>query len=164
MAQNQWELAVRTWNGRCSVALMTRFRRVFELPPRRAVVLTEDEVVLDAAFAHCQRVAKFRRAAQAALGSYDLSFPMWRVLAVTDRLVRETVAEVSQRDVCLRADLGKSIVSYLMRGLRERHLIEREPDDWMADCILLSERGKRLLAASRGAVAQAARRVLDPTT
>ena len=45
-------------NGRCSVARVTRFRRVIELPQRRAVELTEDEIVLDVAFAHCQRVAE----------------------------------------------------------------------------------------------------------
>jgi DNA-binding MarR family transcriptional regulator len=133
-----------------------------ELPwPRPVLRLTEEEAVLDAALRIYQRGARFRRGCEAELRGFGISFPLWWVLAVTDRVIRETDAEVSQRAVCRRVELSKSTVSYLMRSLRERRLIEREPDEWLADCILLTERGEGLLAAVRGGVVRAAQRAIS---
>ena len=96
----------------------------------------------------------------AELRPFGLSFPPWWVLFTTDRLIREADAEVSQRDVGRRTGLSKSTISEVMQKLRDEHWVEREPDDWMADCILLTNKGESLLAAVQGSVVRAARQLL----
>ena len=141
---------------------MSRPRPVIDFPwPRPALRLTQEESEIDAALRVYQKAVRFRRACGAALRPFGISFPPWWVLFTTDRLIREADLEVSQRDVGRRMGLGQSTISQAMRKLRDRHWIEREPDEWMADCILLTDAGESLLAAARCSVSCAARQLLS---
>ena len=98
---------------------------------------------LIALWTHATRV---RQRADATLRAYDLSFPLWWVLYVTDELIRETSDAVSQRAVANRTNLDKSSVSYLMGVLAERSLVDRGPEfGGNSYRIWLTQKGQTLL-------------------
>ena len=155
------KLREEPWNVKCTGRCMRRPRNWAErwpAPPRGVVVLTPDEQSFDAGIALYMRAARFRRACTRKLRRFGLSFPLWWVLMVTDRLVRETNDAVSQLDVCRRTQLDKSSVSYLMGRLSELALVDRGPDEWcLAWRIFVTTKGKQLLGEVRAAMGEVAR-------
>jgi DNA-binding MarR family transcriptional regulator len=97
--------------------------------------------------------ARMRRAVQAELRGHGISFALWWALSVTDALVRESRDAVSQQAIALATDLSRSTVSYLMRVLSDRALVDRGPDAF--DCayrVLTTNKGRALLAATGSAL------------
>lgn len=153
------------WNGECNTRASVRRPRDWNkgAPPRQVLVLSSDEVVIDAAVAACVKAARFRRRCTVALRPFGLSFPLWCVLAVTDRLIRESNDAVSQVDVGRRAELDKNTVSYSMRRLEELGLVDRGPDEWcFAWRVILTCTGERLLQAACPLLAQVVRAEVAP--
>ncbi|MEO8905100.1 MAG: MarR family transcriptional regulator [Polyangiaceae bacterium] len=103
----------------------------------------------DAVIDIVMRAARVRRAVEADLRPHGISFALWWVLYVTDWLSRQAQDAVSQQEIVLATELDKSTVSYLMRVLSDRGLVDRGPDgrSW-AWRIWPTDKGTRLLAAS----------------
>ena len=108
------------------------------------------EEAADAAIEAWIRAARFRRALERALRPHGLTFALWRVLHIADRMIRTLGDAVTQNDVARRADLHPSTISYLMGTLARRALVDRAPDYFgTAWRIYLTKDGKALLAATR---------------
>jgi len=104
------------------------------------------------------KAMSFRRLAEAELRALDTSFALWWVLYTTDQLIGELDDDhaISQQAVCLRTELDKSTVSYLMGILADRALVDRGPDAFDRSYrIILTKKGQQLLAQSRSAIERA---------
>ncbi|HEX3853843.1 MAG TPA: hypothetical protein VHW01_22925 [Polyangiaceae bacterium] len=100
----------------------------------------------------------FRRLAETELRAHDTSFALWWVLYTTDQLVRELDGDhaISQQAVCLRTELDKSTVSYLMGVLADRALVDRGLDPFDRSYrIILTRKGRQLLAQAWIAIERA---------
>ena len=108
----------------------------------------------DAVIDIVMRAARVRRAVEAELRPHGISFALWWVLYVTDWLSQQAQDAVSQQEIVLATELDKSTVSYLMRVLSDRGLVDRGPDglSW-AWRIWPTDRGTRLLSTSTAALA-----------
>lgn len=108
------------------------------------------EEAADSAIDSWIRAVRFRRDLERALRPHGLTFALWRVLHIADRMIRTLGDAVTQNDVARRADLHPSTVSYLMGTLAERALVDRAPDYFgTAWRVYLTSDGKALLAATR---------------
>jgi DNA-binding MarR family transcriptional regulator len=99
------------------------------------------------------QAARVRRAVEAELRAHGISFALWWALSVTDSLVRESHDAVSQQAVALATELSRSTISYLMKVLSDRALIDRGPDGF--DCgyrVRPTGKGRALLAATASAL------------
>lgn len=95
------------------------------------------------------RANRARRRIESTLRPHDLSFPLWWLLYVTAELIHETSDAVSQQTICLRTDLDKATVSYLIGVLSARGLVDRGPEfGGNAYRIWLTKHGKALLTRS----------------
>jgi DNA-binding MarR family transcriptional regulator len=117
---------------------------------RRPLALSPPEQAADTAIEQWAKATRFRRDLERALGPHSLTFALWRVLHIADRIIRETDDAVSQTAIANRTGLKAASVSYVMKVLAERNLIDRAPDmcgtAWR---IYLTDRGRELLASSR---------------
>lgn len=115
----------------------------------------------DAVITILLRAARVRRAVEAELRPYGISFALWRVLYATRQLGQQAHDAVSQQEIALATDLDKSTVSYLMRLLSDRGLVDRGPDGFAwAYRIRLTRKGAALLEASKAAPARGLARAL----
>lgn len=73
-------------------------------------------------------------------------------------LVRENNDAVSQLEVGRRAELDKNTVSYLMRRLEERGLVDRGPDEWCFAWRVIVTRERECLLEAVKAVLRAVAR------
>jgi DNA-binding MarR family transcriptional regulator len=130
---------------------------------RRAVALTSVERELDGALAAWRAFMAVRRDLDRQLKAYRVSFAQWRVLYVTERLVREYESPVGQMEIAGELDMDEGGISGLLERLLRAGLVDIEPEYWRTlNGVLLTPRGKELLGATREIVRCALGDLLPP--
>ena len=126
--------------------------REYETLPRafRVVELSDQERRWDAAMVVWRGARQFQRRAKRLARASGISFARWQVLDVTERLTRQKDEPVSELEVARAAELAKSTVSELMRGLMLQGLVDIGPDTWgVSYRIWVTGKGQRLVAKLR---------------
>src|SRR5689334_12779123 len=120
------------------------------LRPKLEPLRNEQQAMLEGRLRGYARAEEFGRAATKALRPFELTFPLWRVLHALDRLTTWYSDAVAQWEVVEHTGLDKNTVSFLMRRLVLRGLVDRGPDNWcLAYRIWLSTSGEDLMARTR---------------
>jgi DNA-binding MarR family transcriptional regulator len=122
---------------------------------KRSVERTSSEIATDNSLEHWSRVRDVGRELNRRLRALGSSFPQWRVLYATARLIREASDCVSQVAVAKRLRMDVNTVSNVMRRLERKGQISRGPDAFDASWrVLVTAAGKGLLEDAEGAVAR----------
>jgi DNA-binding MarR family transcriptional regulator len=117
----------------------------------KALSLSDEEKRWDEAMAVWHRARQFQRRANAIARAAEVSFAGFQVLEVAERLTRHREEPVSELEVARGAQLAKSTVSVLMRGLMEQGFVDIGPDAWgVCYRIWLTKEGKRRVEQLRG--------------
>lgn len=126
--------------------------------PRAPLVLSEEEVVVDAGVGFWMDAARLRRRANRRLRPFGVSFAIWRVLYAVDRLVRERGDAVNEVEVMEACELDANTISAHVRRLSTLGLLSLGLDGWAwAYRIYVTEKGKALLAGASSAFVEAVR-------
>lgn len=130
---------------------------------RRSIEVSREEALTDRALACWLLAARFRRLVNRALERHGVTFAQWRVLDAADRLVREYSDTVGQHEIGERCEMDESTVSMVLGRLRQRGLVDIEPEFWgQLNGVLIPTKGQALLAATRGLLVRIASQVLEP--
>jgi DNA-binding MarR family transcriptional regulator len=118
--------------------------------PLRVLSLSDEERRWDLAMVVWRQARLFQRRAKRVTRAAGISFARWQVLDVTERLIRQKEAPVSETEVAQGALLAKSTVSDLMCALMHQGLVDIGPDSWcMSYRILVTRKGEELVAKLR---------------
>jgi DNA-binding MarR family transcriptional regulator len=127
-------------------------------PPPLPYELESNEVL-----ALWAKAARLRQSANKLLHRYGLTFSQWRVLHVTEALVRETGDMVSQLDIRRRAEMDATTASRLMYRLGRTGWLDHQPDCYdFAFRIFATDKAAAMLATTRPAIVQAAQGIWGP--
>src|SRR5689334_589505 len=110
---------------------------------RRPPPLTKVERELDRALAVWRTFTEARRSLDRQLRRYGVSFAQWRVLDVTDRMVRAYEDVVGQMEIAEELGADEGGLSVLLERLSRAGLVDIEPECWrMLNGVLLAPRGE----------------------
>jgi DNA-binding MarR family transcriptional regulator len=116
--------------------------------------LSSEEIATDNSLKEWARLRDAGRDLNRVLRTLGTSFPQWRVLYATERLIRETGDCVSQKQVSERAGMDANTLCDVMRRLERKGLVNRAPDDMDFEYrVLVTEAGAALLKDAQGAMA-----------